>query len=150
MGGMDLVKELETQGKAILAAKPGYKQAGLTAAKLFTFIYLYETVLPELNTAKRKLDAAHQAEDRLAFDAAMQEFKTIAHKLWTAKKELKARRKLNLFKIHKDLFDDAMQKIYFVEQAIERGELWSKRASMSPAKCKAAIETSLRMSAFWG
>lgn len=149
--GMELVADLEKQGLALLANDSRrYQQAGLTAAKLFAFIYLYQSLLPELNEAKGRLDTAHKNENLNDFNLAMADFKRAASKLATAKKELKARRKLCRFKIHIDLFNSAMSKIQFIENNIANGERWAKRAAMSPAQRSAAAKASARMSAAWG
>jgi len=149
--GMALVRELERQGKEILAQHPKdcrHQQSALTAEKLFGFIYAYELMLPDLNAAKRKLDAAHKQENVTLFEEALSEFTKTAHSLWPAKTALKSRKRW--YKIHADLLQDAKKKIHYMETTITGGKQWVKEMSMSPKQRAAAKKASVRMQMRWG
>jgi hypothetical protein len=149
--GMELVKDLESQGQLLLLKDSRrYQQAGLTAKKLFAFVYAYEGELKEINELKVKLDSAYIAVDLDSFERVFEDYKKVIRKLFVVKKELKARRKLRVFGIHQDLMANALKKIRVLEGVVSNGERWIKNTRMTPKQREAAMNASIRMSAMWG
>jgi hypothetical protein len=146
--GMQLVHDLEEQGKKIFVARGKETSSEITAKCMFAFIYLYQELLPALNAAKAKLDETFKNKDVKNFSASLIEFKQVAHKLWDLKRKFKSRRRY--LKIHLSLMDETRNKIACLEQVIIDGEQWIKESSMSPAKLEAARKTSMRMRLMWG
>jgi hypothetical protein len=149
--GMELVKSLELQGQEIFNKNPGaYPVAENTTKCLFNFIYKYQEVVPELNTAKAKLDTTYLAKDSINFEKSLDEFKTAFYKLYEVKRALKSRRKMKHLKIHKELLNNALNKIASLEHIVTSSEHWLKRAGMTEKQRNAADATSQRMRMMWG
>ena len=148
--GMELIKELERQGKELQAQNRGTEASHNTAKYLFAFIYLYQEHIASLNEIKAKLDAALQANDTETFQKELWAFKNIVSVLTPAKSALKSRRKQKRLKIHSDLFLNTINKIAYLENTITGGERWLKESSMSPAQRAAAKRASVRMQMRWG